>query len=41
MSCEEILAAQKSILEQLGSSHLNALNKFKTNFGKKKASTTR
>ena len=35
MSQEEILQAQKAILEQLGSTHVNALKKFKNNFGKK------
>ena len=39
MSKEEILAAQKSLLEQLGSTHLNALKKFKSNFGKKQSSS--
>ena len=34
MSQEEILEAQKQILQQLGASHINALNKFKNNFGK-------
>ena len=38
MSRADILAAQKSLLEQLGASHVNALNKFKNNFGKKGAS---
>ena len=39
MSQEEILAAQKSIMSQLGATHLNALKKFQNNFGqgKKKA----
>lgn len=34
MSPEEILDAQKQILEQLGMTHSNALQKFKSNFGK-------
>ena len=34
MSPEEIQAAQKQILEQLGMTHANALQKFKSNFGK-------
>lgn len=36
MSKEEIQAAQKAILQQLGMSHTNALEKFKTNFGQAK-----
>lgn len=37
MSREEIEAARQAILEQLGSSHANALKKLKNNFGKSKA----
>ena len=35
MSPEEIKEAQQQILEALGGEHLGALEKFKTNFGKK------
>ena len=35
MSPEEIKQAQRQILEALGGEHSGALEKFKTNFGKK------